>query len=153
LAPSAWPFGGRRIDDGHQAQRGVHRAAASIVARISSSTAEQSVLTNITNLGEVAESREQFFQQIEEEWTDLRRELVTHGGLRGERRSLLAVFMGIQLARTLKHSEQNNFICNIGATTAERPIPQDAVRQYLHDLDGSEPTSGTKTRRRGPSTD
>jgi hypothetical protein len=103
------------------------------VARISSSTAEQSVLTNITNLGEVAESREQFFQQIEEEWTGLRRELVTHGGLRGERRSLLAVFMGIQLARTLKHSEQNNFICNIGATTAERPIPQDAVRQYLHD--------------------
>ncbi len=26
-----------------------------------------------------------------------------------------------------------------GTTTTDRPIPQDAVRQYLHDLDGAEP--------------
>jgi len=89
--------------------------------------------------GELSESRELFFQQVEGEWTGLRRELVAQGDLGGERRSLLAVFAAIQLMRTLKHCDQNNFIFNVAASTEERPIPQAAVRQYLSELDGAEP--------------
>jgi Protein of unknown function (DUF4238) len=108
----------------------------------------QAVVTNITNVavaggiygdGELAENREEFFQQIEEEWAGLRRDLTTQGDLRGERRSLLSVFAAIQFARTLKHCEQTNFLHNVAVTTDERPIPKSAVRQYLYDLDGVEP--------------
>ena len=44
-----------------------------------------------------------------------------------------------QLIRTHKHSDWQNFIYNVAATTDERPIPRDVVRQYLHDLDQAEP--------------
>src|SRR5262245_58861425 len=75
----------------------------------------EAVVTNTKNVavasgiygdGDVAEIREDFFQQIEGDWVGLRRELIKNGDLHGERRSLFAVFAAIQLARTLKRSEQ-----------------------------------------------
>ncbi|SPM34774.1 hypothetical protein MRAB57_2595 [Mycobacterium rhizamassiliense] len=107
------------------------------------------VVTNITNVavasdiygtGDAAQAREEFFQQIEEEWADLRSELTAAGDLRGERRSLAAVFAAIQLNRTLKEYEARNFVCDVAATTEERPIPKDAVLQFIARLDGSQPS-------------
>lgn len=106
------------------------------------------VVTNITNvavnggiygIGEIAQSREVLFQQVEGEWADLRHDLLTAGYLSRERRSLLAVYAAIQLNRTLKHCDQMNFIHNVAALTDKRPIPASAVRQYLTALDGSAP--------------
>ena len=96
--------------------------------------------SGIYGTGELAESREEFFQQLEEEWEGLRQELLTSGDLTGQRRSLLSVYTAIQLSRTLKHVDQTSFACNVAALTEERPIPKSAVRQYLAELDdGSEP--------------
>jgi hypothetical protein len=109
------------------------------------------VVTNITNVavrggiygeGELGEAREVLFQQVEEEWDSLRSELIIGGDLGGERRSLLAVYAAIQLNRTAKHGDQMNFICNVAASTDERPIPKSAVREYLTALDGSGPDDG-----------
>jgi len=69
----------------------------------------------------------------------LRKELIAQGDLGGQRRSLFAVFAAIQLMRTLKHSNEMNFIFNVASTTDERPIPQAAVGKYLSELDGAEP--------------
>jgi hypothetical protein len=110
--------------------------------------AEKATTPNITNVavaggiygvGQLGEAREQEFNKLETEWVDLREELITDRDLSGDRRSLLALFMAIQLMRTLEHTSKTNFIPNVAATTNKRPIPQDAVRQYLHDLDQAEP--------------
>jgi hypothetical protein len=104
------------------------------------STTNVAVAGGIYGAGELADSREQLFQQVEEEWADLRLELMTQGDLSADRRSLLALFAAFQLTRTLKHCNQNNFIADVAATTADRPISKDAVRQYIHSLDGFDPT-------------
>ena len=56
--------------------------------------------------------------------------------MQDDRRRLFALFAALQLMRTEKHVERTNFISNVAATTSERPVPKDAVRDYLHDLDG-----------------
>ncbi|AKN15684.1 hypothetical protein MHAE_08503 [Mycobacterium haemophilum DSM 44634] len=108
-------------------------------AAIVTSVANVAVAGGIYGVGQLAQYREELFQQVEGEWVDLRRDLTQHGDLRGERRSLLAVFAALQLSRTLKHYEGHNFICNVAATTDDRPIPKAVVRQYISDLDGAEP--------------
>jgi hypothetical protein len=106
------------------------------------------LVTNITNVavaggiygtGEVAQAREDFFKQLEDEWADLREQLTTDGDLHGERRSLLALFAAVQLKRTDKDHQANNFICDVADATNERPIPRDPVRQCLVRLAGAEP--------------
>lgn len=39
----------------------------------------------------------------------------------------------------MRHSDKTNFIVDVVNTITERPITQDAVRQYLEKLDGAEP--------------
>lgn len=98
------------------------------------------VVGGIYGLGELGDACEMMYQDIEVEWPDLRRDLIAHGDLQGDQRRLFAVFAALQLMRTEKHAEQMNFTSNVAATTAERPIPKDAVRDYLCDLDdGAEP--------------
>jgi hypothetical protein len=53
--------------------------------------------------------------------------------------SLFAIFAALQLTRTLKHTNQLNFISSVAATTTDRSIRKDAVRDYLRDRDGDEP--------------
>lgn len=109
---------------------------------------EAAVITNIANVavaggiygkGEAGQAREELFQQIEQEWASLREELITNGDLHGERRSLLALFAAFQLTRTLKEQEARSFVCGVAATTDDRPIPKEAVRQFLANMDAAEP--------------
>jgi hypothetical protein len=106
---------------------------------ILNSTKNVAVVGGLYGDGQLSEAREQTFCELESEWVALRDELITQGDLHGERRSLLAVFMGVQLMRTLKHCNENNFIAEVAATTADRPIPEEAVRGYLRQLDDAEP--------------
>lgn len=90
--------------------------------------------------GELGEAREKMYQDIEGEWPVLRRDLIENGDLHGDQRSLFSLFAGLQLMRTPKHAELTNFVSKVAATTADRPVPQDAVRDYLRDVDdGAEP--------------
>jgi hypothetical protein len=97
------------------------------------------VAGGIYGLGQLGDANERLYQQIEEEWPSLRSDLLAQGDLQGNRRSLFAVYTALQLMRTLKRSEEMNFISSVAATTAVRPIPRDAVRAYLRDLDDVEP--------------
>ncbi|MDP7731512.1 DUF4238 domain-containing protein [Mycobacterium sp. TY813] len=97
------------------------------------------VAGGIYGVGEVAQAREDFFKRVEDDWIELRRELTQVGHLRGERRSRLALFAALQMSRTLKHTQQHNFVVELAASTAERPISKASVRQYLSGLDGDEP--------------
>jgi hypothetical protein len=87
-------------------------------------------------LGELGDACETMYQGVEAEWRDLRGDLIAQGDLQGDQRRMLALFAALQLVRTEKHVEQTNFISNVAATTAQRPVPKDAVRDYLRDLDG-----------------
>jgi hypothetical protein len=105
-------------------------------AALLNSTRNVAVACGIYGTGQLGQAREDAFRRLEDEWPDLREELTAKGDLQGDRRSLLSVFMAVQLARTLKHSDRANFISNLAATTTDRPIPRDAVRQFLRELDG-----------------
>lgn len=113
-------------------RRDADKAATPNISRVA-------VTGGIYGEGQLGEAREQAFKQLEDEWAELRDELITQRDLNGDRRKLLAVFMAVQLMRTLKHSNSVNFISAVAATTDERPIPQEAVRQFLRDLDKAEP--------------
>ena len=115
-----------------------HRLRSSDSALLNS-TRNIAVATGIYGAGELGQAREEQFQLLENEWPALRDDLITRGDLQDERRSLLAVFMAVQLMRTLKHSNETNFIANVAATTTEWPPSRDVVRAYLHKLDGREP--------------
>jgi len=106
------------------------------------------VACGIYGTGELGQAREHAFNQLDNDWPDLRQDLIRLGDLRGDRRHLLSIFMAVQLARTLKHSDQADFLSQLAATTSERPITQDAVRQFLRDLDGSTGMT-SRWRRRG----
>ena len=98
------------------------------------------VIAGFYGQGELGDAREKMYQDIEVEWPDLRRDLIAHGDLQGDQRRLFSLFAGLQLMRTEKHAELTNFVSNVAATTAERPVPKDAVRDYLRDVDdGAEP--------------
>jgi hypothetical protein len=90
----------------------------------------------IYGLGQLGDACEKMYQDVEVEWPDLRRDLIAQGDLQADRRRIFALFAALQLVRTEKHVEQMNFISNVAATTAERPVPKDAVRDYLRDLHG-----------------
>jgi hypothetical protein len=92
----------------------------------------------VYGVGELGEANEKLYQQVEEEWPSLRSDLIAHGDLEAERRSLFAIFAALQLTRTEKHTDQN-FISSVAATATDRPIPKDVVRDYLRDRDGDEP--------------
>lgn len=109
------------------------------VGAIVTNTKNVAVAIGIYGEGELGQLREEFFQQIEGEWVGLRRELVQRGDLTAQRRSVFAIFAAIQLMRTLKHSNEMNFIRNVASMTDQRPVPRDAVRKYLAALDGAEP--------------
>jgi hypothetical protein len=79
------------------------------------------------------------FSQIEAEWTSLCTELTEHGDLSGQRRSALAVYMAMQLNRTLISTGGLSFAAKVAATTDERPIPKEAVKQYFLALEGCQP--------------
>ncbi|GAB3019522.1 DUF4238 domain-containing protein [Mycobacterium bourgelatii] len=106
---------------------------------IPNSLSNVAIASGIYGIGALAQHREEFFEQLEREWSALRRELILGGDLRGERRSLLAVFAALLLSRTLKHHQQHNFVCDVAGTTDERPIPKSAVRKHICDLDGADP--------------
>ena len=94
------------------------------------------VRAGLYGLGELGDACEKMYQGVEGEWPDLRRDLIAQGDLQGDQRRLFALFAALQLVRTEKHAERANFTSNVAATTAERPVPKDAVRDYLRDLDG-----------------
>ncbi|WP_370629553.1 DUF4238 domain-containing protein [Mycolicibacterium sp. BK634] len=104
------------------------------------STRNIAVASGIYGAGELGQAREKEFQQLETEWPSLRQELIAQGDLQGGRRSLLAVFMAVQLMRTLKHSNEINFIANVVSNAAEGTVSQDVVREYLQKLDGRDPS-------------
>lgn len=108
-------------------------------AAILNGTRNVAVKSGIYGKGQLGQAREDAFNELEKVWTSLRDELIAQGDLHGDRRSQLAVFMAHQLMRTLKHSNQVNFLSAVAASTTERPITQDAVRAYLRQLDGSKP--------------
>jgi hypothetical protein len=110
--------------------------------------ATAALLNGITNVavkggiygkGQLGQAREDAFNELEKEWTGLRDELISQGDLLGERRRQLAVFMAHQVTRTLKHSNQVNFISDVAASTTDWPITQDAIRKYFRKLDGCKP--------------
>ena len=94
------------------------------------------VVGGLYGLGELGDACEKMYQDVEVEWPNLRRDLIAQGDLQDDQRRLFAVFAALQLVRTEKHSERMNFTSNVAATTAERPVPKDTVRDYLRDLDG-----------------
>jgi hypothetical protein len=102
-------------------------------------TRNVAVKSGIYGKGQLGQAREDAFNELEKEWAGLRDELITQGDLHGDRRSQLAVFMAHQLTRTLKHSDQVNFISELAASNNEWPVTQDAVREYLRKLDGCQP--------------
>jgi hypothetical protein len=108
-------------------------------AALLNSTRNVAVACGIYGQGQLGQAREDNFKRLENQWPNLREELITEGDLQGDRRSLLSVFMAVQLTRTLKHSNRDNFISNLAAMTTERPITRDAVRQFLRKLDGADP--------------
>lgn len=108
-------------------------------ADLINSTRNVAVACGIYGQGQLGQAREDNFKRLENEWPNLRQELLKEADLQGDRRSLLSVFMAVQLTRTLKHSNRDNFISNLAATTTERPITRDAVRQFLRKLDGAGP--------------
>ena len=87
-------------------------------------------------LGELGDANEKMYQGVEAEWPNLRRDLIEQGDLQGDQRRLFALFAALQLMRTEKHAERLSITSNVAATTAERPVPKGAVRDYLRDLDG-----------------
>ena len=87
-------------------------------------------------LGELGDANEKMYQGVEAEWRNLLPVLTAQGDLQDNQRRLFAVFAALQLVRTEKHAERMKFTSNVAATTTERPIPKDAVRDYLRDLDG-----------------
>jgi hypothetical protein len=102
--------------------------------------ADTARLPNITNVavnsgiygdGQLGQAREDEFNEFETKWVDLRDELIAQGDLFGDRRSDLAVYMAHQLTRTIKHSEQPNFLSDVAASITEWPPTQDAIREYL----------------------
>ena len=103
------------------------------------STRNVAVACGIYGTGELGQAREQAFWQLENDWPNLRQELITQGDLHGDRRSLFALFAATQLTRTRKHADRINFVPNVAASTEERPISQGAVHQYLQGLGGVEP--------------
>lgn len=103
------------------------------------STRNIAVAAGIYGTGELGQAREEQFQLLENEWPALRDDLITRGDLVDERRSLLAVFMAVQLTRTLKHSSEINFIADVASSATEWPPSQEVVRAYLYNLDGREP--------------
>lgn len=110
-------------------------AAAAVLNR----TRNVAVKSGIYGKGQLGQAREDAFNHLEKAWTSLRDELVAEGDLDGDRRSQLAVYMAHQLTRTLKHTNQVEFLTDLAASTTARPITQDAVRAYLHKLDGTKP--------------
>ena len=102
-------------------------------------TKNVAVKSGIYGKGQLGQAREDAFNQLEKVWTGLRDELITQGDLHGDDRSQLAVFMAHQLTRTLKHSNQVNFLSDVAASTAQWPITHDAMREYLRKLDDSKP--------------
>lgn len=106
---------------------------------IPNSTRNIAVACGIYGSGELSEAREKAFGELESDWPKLRDELIAQGDLHGHRRQLFAIVAAVQLPRTLRHSDKTNFIVDVVNTITERPITQDAVRQYLEKLDGAEP--------------
>jgi hypothetical protein len=98
------------------------------------------VVGGLYGLGELGDACEKMYQDVEVEWPNLRRDLIARGDLQDDQRRLFALFAALQLVRTEKHSEQMSFTSNVAAATADRPVPRDAVRDYLRDLmGGAEP--------------
>lgn len=87
-------------------------------------------------LGALGDANEKLYQGVEAEWPNLRRDLIAQGDLQGDQRRLFVLFAALQLVRTEKYFERTNFIANVAATTADRPVPMEAIRDYLRDLDG-----------------
>ncbi|MGF2943597.1 DUF4238 domain-containing protein [Mycobacterium sp. Lab-001] len=94
------------------------------------------VVCGIYGAGELGDACEKMYRGVEDEWPNLRRDLIAKGDLQDDQRRLFAMFAALQLVRTEKHVERMNFTTKIAATTAERPVPKDAVRDFLRDLDG-----------------
>ncbi|WP_172827699.1 MULTISPECIES: DUF4238 domain-containing protein [Mycobacterium] len=94
------------------------------------------VIGGLYGLGELGDANEKLYQGVEAEWPNLRADLIAQGDLKDDQRRLFALFMAMQLMRTEKHLEQMNFISNVAATTTERPVPKNAVQDYLRDHDG-----------------
>jgi cytochrome c553 len=108
-------------------------------AAILNSTGNVAVKSGIYGKGQLGQAREDAFNELEKVWADLRDELITQGDLHGDRRSQLAVYMAHQLTRTLKHSNQVNFMSDVAASITEWPITEDAIGAYLRKLDGTKP--------------
>ena len=94
------------------------------------------VVGGIYGRGELGDANEKMYQGVEAEWPNPRCHLIAQGDLQGDQRNLFALFAALQLVRTEKHVERTKFISNVAATTAECPVPKDAVRDYLRNLGG-----------------
>lgn len=103
-----------------------------------SSTINVAVAGGIYGAGEISEAREKFFNDLEADWPSLRHQLKMDRNLTGDRRQLMAVYLAIQLARTVHHRNQAQFMIDLAAKTTERPIPADVVREHLRELDGGD---------------
>jgi hypothetical protein len=81
--------------------------------------------------GSDAAVRETVFGQFEQDWPRLRAKLVGGGALSNDERDLVSLFTAVQWARTRESILRREFVADIAAFTDERPLSQDAVRQYL----------------------
>jgi len=95
--------------------------------------------------GQDGQRRERLFGAVEQLWPRLRDQLEDTGIVVGDDRRDVALFAGLQIARTREHAAQAQFILSIAESIEERPITRDAVRQYLADehlgFDPSDPES------------
>lgn len=66
--------------------------------------------------------RERNFGLLESQWPALRQELIATGHLREKNRSMVAMFMALQIARTREHLARTTLSAQLAAFTDERPI-------------------------------
>lgn len=81
--------------------------------------------------GQLGQRREDLFGELEEIWPQLRDDFVESGVAVGNARRQIAMFAGLQIARTREHIAQVEFITALGDSTADRPLTREAVRRYL----------------------
>ncbi|WAX57339.1 DUF4238 domain-containing protein [Jatrophihabitans cynanchi] len=81
--------------------------------------------------GQLGQRREDLFGELEGIWPQLRDEFVASGVAVGNARHQIALFAGLQIARTREHIAQVEFVLNLAESTTERPLTREAVRRYL----------------------
>lgn len=96
---------------------------------------------NVTNVavsaglygsGDIGQSRERLFGQIEAEWPSARAMLTNTGGtVGGHDRDLVSLFAALQLVRTREHVAGSQFLHDFADFSSRRPVEREDIRRFL----------------------